>query len=236
MRLSAGIATDDVARTVVFHLRAPDSDFLTNLANATVATPVPPGTPFEDVGFRAIPGTGPYKVARAGEREVLYLRNPYFRERSHAAQPDGNPDQIVMRFGLSPKQQTRQIEAGRADWGETPVPPAQLPALRARYPERFHRWAVPITDFVQLNTTRPPFDDVRVRRAFNFAIDRRRLVALYGGADLARPTCQVLPPGIPGYRPYCPFTRRLNPRAAGRPRMWPVRNASWPHPAPAALP
>jgi hypothetical protein len=41
-------------------------------------------------------------------------------------------------------------------------------------------------------------------RAFDSAIDRRRLVRLYGGPDLARPTCQVLPPGIQGYRRYCP--------------------------------
>jgi hypothetical protein len=33
------------------------------------------------------------------------------------------------------------------------------------------------------------------------------------GSDLARPTCQVLPPGLPGYQRYCPYT--LNPRADG---------------------
>jgi DNA-binding SARP family transcriptional activator/ABC-type transport system substrate-binding protein len=206
--LSAGIATDDTARTVVFHLRAPDPEFLTN---AAFATPVPPGTPFEDVGFRPIPGTGPYKLAQASEREVRYVRNPRFRERSHAAQPDGNADQIVMRFGLSPEQQTREIEANRADWAVDAVPAELLPSLRARYPGRFHRWAVPNTHFLQFNTTIRPFDDVRVRKAVNLAIDRRKIVRLYGGPDIARSSCQVLPPGLPGYRPYCPFTRNPSP-------------------------
>jgi peptide/nickel transport system substrate-binding protein len=32
----------------------------------------------------------------------------------------------------------------------------------------------------------------------NYAVDRNVLVELNGGPDAAQPTCQVLPPGIPG--------------------------------------
>jgi peptide/nickel transport system substrate-binding protein len=212
--LSAGIVTDDDTRTITFRLRAPDPEFLTGLAINGLATPVPRGTPFRDMGLEAIPGTGPYKVASATEREVRYVRNPYFRERSHAAQPDGNPDEIVMRLGLSPEQQAREIAAGRADWAGGPIPRDMLHTLRARYPGRFHHWAIPTTDFLQFNLTLTPFDDIRVRQAFNLAIDRRKIVRLYGGPDIATPTCQVLPPGITGYRPYCPYTH--NPSPAGR--------------------
>jgi peptide/nickel transport system substrate-binding protein len=212
--LSAGIVTDDDARTVTFRLRTPDPEFLRSLTIAGLATPVPPGTPFRELRSEPIPGTGPYKVASANEREVRYVRNPYFRERSHAAQPDGNPDEIVMRFGLTRGEQAREIAAGRADWATGPIPPALLPTLRARFPGRFHRVAIPTTDFLQLNLTLPPFDDIRVRRAFNLAIDRREIVRLYGGPDLAAPICQVLPPGITGHRPYCPYTR--NPQPGGR--------------------
>jgi len=31
---------------------------------------------------------------------------------------------------------------------------------------------------------------------------------MYGGPVTATPTCQVIPPGLRGYRPYCPYTRR----------------------------
>ena len=59
-----------------------------------------------------------------------------------------------------------------------------------------------------LNTRLPPFDDPRVRKALNYAVDRgelaRRRMAV--GQVTATPTCQVLIPGIAGYRPYCPYT------------------------------
>jgi len=48
---------------------------------------------------------------------------------------------------------------------------------------------------------------VRVRRALNYALDRRLVARLFGGPAAASPACQVLPPGILGYSPYCPYTR-----------------------------
>jgi len=48
---------------------------------------------------------------------------------------------------------------------------------------------------------------VLVRRAVNYATDRKAMVKIFGGPRLAKPTCQVLPPGFPGYAPYCPYSK-----------------------------
>jgi peptide/nickel transport system substrate-binding protein len=78
-----------------------------------------------------------------------------------------------------------------------------------RYAERLHSDPAPLNFWWFLNTRVPPFDDLRVRRALNYATDRETLGELSGG--LASPTCQILPPSFPGYRPYCPYTRNPNP-------------------------
>ncbi len=87
------------------------------------------------------------------------------------------------------------------------VPTSRLTDFAAHYTERFHSEPVGASYTLAMNTRRPPFNRVDVRRALNFAIDRRRIIAFAGGSLAAQPTCQILPPNISGYQPYCPYTR-----------------------------
>lgn len=202
--LSRGVIVDDANRTVTFHLDAPDPYLLDKLAFEFTA-PVPPSVPARGVPGEPVPGAGPYEVTRyIPHHKVVFSRNPYFHEWSRAAQPEGSPDRIVWRFGTPIRREGAEIAAGRADWTNDPLPDAQQ--LGARFPGRVHVNPAPAIVFAAFNTRVAPFDDSRVRRAFSLAANRRRLVTLLGGEALARPTCQMLPPGIPGYRPYCPFT------------------------------
>ena len=89
--------------------------------------------------------------------------------------------------------------------------PASLPALATANAGQLYTNAAPELDYMFLNVRTPPFDDPRVRRALNYAVDRREIARLAGGPDLAQPTCQLLPPGFPNYRPSCPYTVHPSP-------------------------
>jgi peptide/nickel transport system substrate-binding protein len=212
--LARGIVTDDAAGSVVFHLTAPDPDFLYGLTSFAFSAPVPPGTPAPEPGRVVVPGTGPYRISAANDHHVRFTRNPFFREWSHAAQPDGNPDEVDWDVAPSHEAVVREIERGQADWTYDLIPPAELRDIKAREPDQLHVDPWFLFQFAAINTTTPPFDDVRVRRAFNYAIDRAKVVRMYGGRAVAAPTCQPLVPGLPGYVRYCPYTR--DPRPDGR--------------------
>jgi YVTN family beta-propeller protein len=209
--LSRGIVADDRARTVTFHLRAPDPDFLYKLA-LPFADAVPATTPARDVGTHPLPATGPYMIAsyRRG-RFVKLVRNPRFRLWSQDAQPEGYPEKIVWKLGIGPAAQVRAVERGRTDVAFSGVPPSLVGEVETQYASQVHQSPLPRTTFAFLNTRVPPFNDVRVRRAVSYAADRAAVVSALGGPDRAQPTCQVLPPNFPGYRPYCPFTIRPGP-------------------------
>ena len=91
------------------------------------------------------------------------------------------------------------------------MPPDRLHEVQTRFASQLHVNPLIATDALILNTRMAPFNDVRVRRAINYAIDRGKIARLLGQG--AEPTCQVLPPYLPGYRRYCPYT--LDPTPAG---------------------
>ena len=207
--LDRGIVTDRAARTVTFRLTGPDADFLAKLA-LPFAVAVPATTPDRDVGVRGAPATGPYRIASfSKDRERIRLvRNTGFREWSSDAQPDGYPDEIVWSWqsGLDSSKRLRSVERGTTDVIVAigaEFEKAQLDDLAVRAPSRLRISAALATNSFFLNTRVSPFDDVRVRRAVNIALDRESF-----GATLDRtsvPTCQILPPNLPGYEPTCPY-------------------------------
>jgi len=215
--LSRGIVTGDATDTVTFHLTAPDPEFLYKLA-LPFAYAVPVGTPVKATDTRPLPATGPYAIESYLPDHLLRLaRNRYFQEWSKPAQPDGYPDEIVVEIGGTVDAAMAAVEHGSADSFSTfqsGSPSAtRLTDVETRYASQVHTNPQATTIGFFLNTRVPPFDDVNVRRAMNDAVDRTRAVDLAGGSEQAQPTCQILPPNFPGYRPYCPYT--VNPSASG---------------------
>jgi len=205
--LSKGVIADDAASTVTFHLTEPDPDFLQKLA-IPFAYVVPTGTPNKDTGTKPLPATGPYKIERyTPDQQMVFVRNPHFKEWSREAQPDGYPDKIVMKLGLSLSDAVTQIERGQADWSYDAPPADRLGEIGEKYKDQFHINQVPQNYHMAINTKVAPFDKVAVRQALNLATDRNAVLQLWGGAALGRISCQVLPFGFPGHKPYCPYTK-----------------------------
>ena len=205
--LSSGIVADDRAGTVTFHLTQPDPDFLYKLTLA-YADVLPASAPAHQART-PLPATGPYLVSRYRPgQDLLLVRNPWFREWSAAAQPGGYPDQILFRFDLSPAQAAASVARGTTDLMANLGPVPGDTSYFQHHPGQLRSNPQALTSFIFLNVNTPPFNDIRVRQAVNLALDRRRIADDYGGPLSARPTCQILPPGLAGYQPYCPWTRQ----------------------------
>ena len=205
--LSEGIVADDRTGTVTFHLTRPDPDFLYKLT-VSYAYVLPASTP-ERQARTPLPATGPYMITRyAAGRELRLVRNPYFHEWSAAAQPSGYPDRITIPLGLSSAQADTAIDGGHVDFDPNlgRVPGRNARDLLANPRVQVHVNPALVTSFLFLNTNAPPFTQVGVRRALNLAVDRSAAVDGYGGTLAAKPTCQLLPPAVPGYRRHCPYT------------------------------
>ncbi len=88
------------------------------------------------------------------------------------------------------------FEAGVIDYGRISDFDAGWIAYDAKLGPQLRRHTEQAVDFYGFDTTRPPFDDVRVRQAFAKAVDWRRIVGL--ATPDAIPATSLVPPGIPG--------------------------------------
>jgi peptide/nickel transport system substrate-binding protein len=201
-----GVVADDANNTVTFHLTSGDPEFLQKLA-VPFAFILPASTPMKEVQIPP-PGTGPYKFVEYNLRkQVKLVRNPYFKVWSKDAQPPGEPDVILQKFGLGPEAEVTQVENGQADWMFDPIPADRLGEVSTKYPDQLHIDPLTAVYYMALNVRVPPFNNLDARRALNYATDRNALIKIYGGPKLAVASCQVLPPNFPGYKPYCPYTK-----------------------------
>ena len=194
-RLAGDAAEDEVgvrapdATTLVVELRHPASYFLDIVAtpSAFVVPPNADSTPtwqtpdgFVGSGPYVVDGLdGPDLVLRANERYVAGA--PQIDEIRWVADVDGDA--------------ASAFAAGTVDLAGVPGWDATWIAYDAELGPNLHA-AEPLTvSYFGFDTTRPPFDDARVRRAFLLALDRERLVPLAEGAA-SQPAASLVPPAI----------------------------------------
>jgi peptide/nickel transport system substrate-binding protein len=157
---------------------------------------MPKGTPDKDISTvsRWRVATGPYRISDYVPKDhITIVQNPSF----HSWTPDtpgGNLDKIQVQIGITPEQAVNEIAQGQLDWYFEQIAPDRLTELRARYPSQVHPYTRNNVTFFTLNTRKPPLNNVRVRQALNYAVDRNALVKIFGGQGT--PTENIVPPGL----------------------------------------
>ena len=166
--LSSVEATDE--HTVVCHLDAPYSPFLQGICSPMIASKAYYESSEDDFVNNPI-GSGPYKfVSRAkGSNIKLEANEDYYR---------GAPEIKEVTFEVIPDSSTKAIalQTGEVNFAE--IDSATKPQLEANPAITIAEVPTSSFSYIAMNTEKEPFNDVKVRQAINYAIDRDNLVAV----------------------------------------------------------
>lgn len=199
-----GIQADDKTGRITIELNDPRGPFVNELALPFVAL-VPANTPIEDQTATPPPATGPYAITKSEPgRGWEYERNPQWERTNAELLPDlpgGHVDRIEVSVIRNASSQVNDIESGALNWIGNAPPADRYAAVKDQYEgSQFRVEPTVSTEFFWFNTTRAPFDDVRVRQAVNHAVDGRALERIYAGQ--LRAAQQILPVGMPGHEEF----------------------------------
>ena len=140
-------------------------------------------------------GTGPFVLEEWTYGQRLRLaRNPHYFRR-------GLPylDGIELTIGVNPQLAWFKYQRGEIDLAGIPSAEYQRVQADERYRPLLLSRTTLRTQYLGLNCTLAPFDQVAVRRAVNLAVDKRRLVELIDGQGIV--ATGILPPDMPGAQP-----------------------------------
>jgi oligopeptide transport system substrate-binding protein len=137
-------------------------------------------------------GTGPFVLARYVEDEVIVVaRNPNYHR--------GPVPLEYIVYQLYPGPLVRLYEEGEIDIAYIS---SELLDRASDPRDPLYGDAQPSNDlctyYAAFDSTRPPFDDPLVRRAFSLAVDRGRYIDVVTGGE-GVPAAGLYPPGLPGY-------------------------------------
>jgi peptide/nickel transport system substrate-binding protein/oligopeptide transport system substrate-binding protein len=139
-------------------------------------------------------GTGPYVLSHwVASQDLLMVRNTNYTGTA------GNVDAIHFQFSIQPSTAVLKVQSGDADLLGDYIPPANYPGLIASPQWKSQVVAEPAIalDYLFLNRTVKPFDNLLVRQAIAWSIDRTKIVKLLSGTGQALD--QIYPAGLPGH-------------------------------------
>jgi peptide/nickel transport system substrate-binding protein len=216
----SGIETPD-DNTVIFHLQQPTGDFLYRLA-MPAAAPMPEEVAgcFDKAGDygRDIVSSGPYMIKGADQVDasscdtikemsgfdptkfLKMVRNPNYDPATDAPEVRENLiDGFVLEINTNTDDIFNKVSTGQYDGTIASAPPPQVlqqyvtdPALKSR----FHSDPGDRTWYITMNLLTPPFDDIHVRKAVNYAIDKATLLKAWGGPVRGEIATHLIPPTV----------------------------------------
>jgi ABC-type transport system substrate-binding protein len=186
---------------LVIRLTKADPTFLAKISMPffqAMSTRLPRDKEVINVDGNQLPTAGPYYVSfREPNRVIVVRRNTFYR----GSRPR-NPDAMNFRVGVNQESGYREVAAGQADYQES-IPSTEYAGLARRYGvnrSQFRVHASNCTSYLGLNNNSPLFrNNIRLRKAINYAINRQAMVQL-SGAYGGQAHDQILPPGFPGFR------------------------------------
>jgi peptide/nickel transport system substrate-binding protein len=202
----SGIETPD-DQTIVFKLNQPVAEqYVVGALSLPLSAPVPeeyakkydaenPST----YGLNQV-ATGPYMVdSYSPGKEIKLVRNPNWNPDT-----DSRPaylDEITVQEGFSDTlSATKKILTGshmvNGDFG---LPAEGLKLAATKYPDQLSLQSGSGNRYIALNTSKPPFDDINVRKAVIANADRDALRATRGGALAGTIATHIIYPNFPGF-------------------------------------
>jgi peptide/nickel transport system substrate-binding protein len=213
----SGIKTPNNS-TIVFTLTRPTGDFLLRMSMPATG-PIPPevGKCFEGQAGkygRDLVSTAGYMIKGMdkvdissckaiqgasgfdGQTILDLVRNPNYDPKTDSkAARENFPDEVQFIVDSSADDIYSKIEAGELDLANSTIPPQVLrkyatdPGLRSQ----FHQNSGDRTWYITMNLTQPPFDDIHVRKALNYILDKPALIQAWGGPTYGKVANHIVP-------------------------------------------
>jgi peptide/nickel transport system substrate-binding protein len=203
----ASIKTPD-AKTIVFELNTPYGDWPW-IASMPAFSPVPKARDTKPATYGTQPAaSGPYKVASYEQGVALKLvRNPSWSAATDAVRTAG-PDTVTFKMSQDETVAAQALIADSGDaqtsFGANFVPAAQLAQAQGNPSAkgRLVTSGAGALSYLAMNTQRGPLEDLKVRQALEYAVDRQAYLVASGGAISGDTATTLITPGIPGRAEY----------------------------------
>lgn len=188
-----GVGILAAGSTLEVRLTRPAGDFPAIAGSPTLAV-VPPSVGRDAEALLPGPafvGSGGYRLVGVAPDGYILLANQHYWAGAPAI------GEVTLVTDIGGRSTVDAFAAGDLDWTPIAEHDASWIAYDPDLGPNLRRWADLSVTYYGFETRRPPFDDVRVRRAFASAVDWNRIVLLADGMA-ALPATSMVPPGIPG--------------------------------------